>query len=193
MRRETGDVLKVLQGLLEGVEHEIGGRPERARGAYRRGLDGAGEVKDGAWCAAAYNNLGLLEAEAENFDLAMHHLERSLRLYEAAGDDLGRLITYCNLATVAGASGSGTEAARYRRKSLLARVSLGARSVEPAGGFVAGNLSRLMGIDAWMQAEDESLMVTPPPLPRRREPSLEEAPTLEDLRAFFGRSRDDDG
>ncbi len=173
--------------LLRAVELDLMGEATPARRAYRklaRNADVRGPSAD-AWLAIVLNNLAVGEAAKGRFERAVVHLERAWRLNDGLGDSVSVLVNLCNLATVHGASGSVSNSSRYRRKAMKAWVAIGERDLSPHEGFVAGNLSRLMDMDAWMMAEDDSLKRTPPPLPRldtgRAVPPVKNLDTYSDL------------
>ena len=164
-------VLAVLRALeLDIADDSNGSAPRRA---YRRVLRARYEHGDptDAWTAVALNNLAVLEARKGRHLKALELLQRAWGVNDALGDSVSVMVNLCNLATVSGAAGRVTDSARFRSKAIKAWVAVGERDLHPSDGFVGGHLSRVMELAAWMEAEDESLKRTPPPLPTRETPS----------------------
>jgi signal transduction histidine kinase len=116
--KQAFDSRKSRIRLNQGIAKDVMNQPDSAIYFYDLGLAIAGERKDTAMMASAYNNIGLIHWNSDRLDSALFFYRISEDLFEAVGNQRGLLSTMNNMGLIYQSLERREESINYFRKVI---------------------------------------------------------------------------
>jgi putative nucleotidyltransferase with HDIG domain len=175
-----------LRGRIEqnlGIIANMQGDFDAARGRYERSLEAFREARDTRMCAVAYHNLGMINADQEQWAEADRYFEASLGIADTVGDRQLRGNVLLNRTEVHLACQRYEDARRSAEDALGIFDELGVRQGKSEAYKFLGMLYRETGATALAEARLRSAMV----LASESGAALQEAEAMRELALLYRR------